>query len=111
MPSPRTPSRTSSGPRWPGSCSRGRSADRLVGTLSGGELFRATLACLLLAEQAPRLLLLDEPTNNLDLASVRQLVDALASYGGALIVARHDEPLLVDLGISRRIELETSPSR
>jgi ATPase subunit of ABC transporter with duplicated ATPase domains len=84
---------------------RGRAADRQVGGLSGGELFRATLACLLLAEPAPRLLLLDEPTNNLDVASVGQLVDALASYGGALLVASHDEPFLADIGITRRIAL------
>jgi ATPase subunit of ABC transporter with duplicated ATPase domains len=90
---------------------RGRSADRLVGSLSGGELFRATLACLLLAEPAPRLLLLDEPTNNLDLASVRQLVDALASYGGALVVASHDEPFLAEVGITRRVELTTRGGR
>jgi ATPase subunit of ABC transporter with duplicated ATPase domains len=84
---------------------RGRSADRLVGTLSGGELFRATLACLLLAEPAPRLLLLDEPTNNLDLASVRQLVGSLHGYGGALLVASHDEAFLANLGITRRVEV------
>jgi ATPase subunit of ABC transporter with duplicated ATPase domains len=84
---------------------RGRAADRQVGALSGGELFRATLACLLLAEPAPRLLLLDEPTNNLDLASVRQLVSALASYRGALMVASHDEAFLAEIGITRRIEL------
>ena len=80
-------------------------ADRVVGSLSGGELFRATLAALLLAEPAPRLLLLDEPTNNLDVASVRQLVAALAAYRGALLVASHDEPFLAEIGISRRVEL------
>jgi len=84
---------------------RGRAADRLVGSLSGGELFRATLACLLLAEPAPKLLLLDEPTNNLDLASVRELTDALDSYAGALVVASHDERFLSEIGITRRIEL------
>ncbi|MBO9520092.1 MAG: ABC-F family ATP-binding cassette domain-containing protein [Nocardioidaceae bacterium] len=84
---------------------RGRAADRVVGALSGGELFRATLACLLLAEPAPRLLLLDEPTNNLDLASVGQLVGALSSYGGALLVASHDERFLADIGVTRRIAL------
>jgi ATPase subunit of ABC transporter with duplicated ATPase domains len=84
---------------------RGRAADRPVGSLSGGELFRATLAALLLATPAPRLLLLDEPTNNLDLASVRQLVSALAAYQGALVVASHDEAFLADIAISRRLEL------
>ena len=41
---------------------RGDRADQLVGTLSGGERLRATLAALLLAEPTPQLLLLDEPT-------------------------------------------------
>jgi ATPase subunit of ABC transporter with duplicated ATPase domains len=65
----------------------------------------AVRASLLLAEPAPRLLLLDEPTNNLDLASVRQLVGALHGYGGALLVASHDEAFLADLGVIRRVEL------
>src|SRR5262249_52965795 len=73
---------------------RGRRADQQAGTLSGGELLRATLAMLLLAEPAPQLLLLDEPTNNLDMASVRQLSGALRSYRGALLVASHDVPFL-----------------
>ena len=62
---------------------RGAAADQQVGTLSGGERFRATLASLLLADPAPQLLLLDEPTNNLDLASYDALVTALAGHRGA----------------------------
>ena len=85
---------------------RGRRADQQVGTLSGGELFRAALATLLLAEPAPQLLLLDEPTNSLDMASVRQLSGALRSYQGALIVASHDRPFLCDLGITRWLGLD-----
>ena len=87
---------------------RGRRADQQAGTLSGGELFRAALAALLLAEPAPQLLLLDEPTNNLDMASVRQLAGALRSYQGALIVASHDVPFLRGLGLTRwpRIDRE-----
>jgi ATPase subunit of ABC transporter with duplicated ATPase domains len=81
---------------------------RPVGTLSGGERFRATLAALLLAEPAPQLLILDEPTNNLDLDSVRQLSAALAGYEGALLVASHDERLLSDLSLHRRLELGRS---
>lgn len=85
---------------------RGRRADQEVGTLSGGERFRATLAALLLAEPAPQLLLLDEPTNNLDLASVRQLVEALQSYQGALIVVSHDVSFLRELGLTRWLRLD-----
>jgi ATPase subunit of ABC transporter with duplicated ATPase domains len=84
---------------------RGDRADRAVGTLSGGERFRATLAALLLAEPPPQLLLLDEPTNNLDPGSVRELVHALESYRGALIVASHDLPLLRELRPDRWVEL------
>ncbi|HEY3483174.1 MAG TPA: ABC-F family ATP-binding cassette domain-containing protein [Streptomyces sp.] len=85
---------------------RGGRADQLVGSLSGGERFRATLAALMLAEPAPQLLMLDEPTNNLDMASVRQLTTALASYQGALIVASHDLPFLRELEINRWLRLE-----
>ncbi|MGW3342390.1 ABC-F family ATP-binding cassette domain-containing protein [Nonomuraea rubra] len=80
---------------------RGERVNQAVGTLSGGERFRATLAALLSAEPPPQLLLLDEPTNNLDLASVRQLAQALSAYRGALIVASHDLPFLDTLGITR----------
>lgn len=82
---------------------RGRDADQRASTLSGGERLRATLACLLLAEPPPQLLLLDEPTNNLDLASVRHVVEALRTYEGAFIVVSHDERFLDDLGLTRRI--------
>lgn len=85
---------------------KGARADQTAGTLSGGERFRATLAALVLAEPAPQLLLLDEPTNNLDLASVRQLSAALASYQGALIVAGHDLPFLEGIGVTRWLRLD-----
>jgi len=60
---------------------------------------------LLLAEPPPQLLMLDEPTNNLDLSSVGQLRDALASYNGALVIASHDVPFLREIGITRWVEL------
>ncbi len=84
---------------------RGERADRLAGTLSGGERFRAVLAALLLAKPAPQLLLLDEPTNNLEMASVRQLSLALEGYRGAVLVASHDLPFLRLAGITRWLRL------
>jgi ATPase subunit of ABC transporter with duplicated ATPase domains len=89
---------------------RGERADRVAGTLSGGERFRAVLAALLLAQPAPQLLLLDEPTNSLDLASVRQLSQALEGYRGALIVASHDLPFLRSAGITRWLRLDPTLS-
>ncbi|MGW1840251.1 ATP-binding cassette domain-containing protein [Streptomyces sp. BBFR2] len=80
---------------------KGARAEALVGTLSGGERFRAALAATMLAAPAPQLLMLDEPTNNLDLSGVRQLTAALASYQGALVIAGHDLPFLESVGITR----------
>ena len=84
---------------------RGARADAAAGTLSGGERFRAVLAALLLADPPPQFLLLDEPTNSLDLASARQLSQALSCYQGALLVASHDVPFLASIGITRWLRL------
>jgi ATPase subunit of ABC transporter with duplicated ATPase domains len=85
---------------------RGARADQAAGSLSGGERFRAVLAALLLADPPPQLLLLDEPTNNLDLASVRQLSQALSCYRGALVVVSHDITFLHSVGITRWLALD-----
>jgi ATPase subunit of ABC transporter with duplicated ATPase domains len=84
---------------------RGARGDAAAGTLSGGERFRAVLAALLLADPPPQFLLLDEPTNSLDLASVRQLSQALSCYQGALLIASHDVPFLASIGITRWLRL------
>src|SRR5499427_438869 len=89
---------------------RGARADQVAGTLSGGERFRAVLAALLLADPPPQLLLLDEPTNSLDMASVRQLSQALSCYRGALLVASHDVPFLRSIGITRWLRLSRDGS-
>ena len=84
---------------------RGARAHLPVGVLSGGELLRATLACVLFAEPAPQLLLLDEPTNNLDLVSVAQLEGALTAYRGAFVVVSHDDRFLAEIKVDRWLRL------
>jgi ATPase subunit of ABC transporter with duplicated ATPase domains len=78
--------------------------DDRVERLSGGETILAALAALFL--RRPDVLLLDEPTNNLDLASVRQLSQALDGYRGAIVVASHDLPFLRSAGITRWLRLD-----
>ncbi len=87
---------------------RGAVVERPVGSLSGGERFRVALAALLLAEPPAQLLILDEPTNNLDLDTVDQLVAALESYRGGLLVVSHDHHFLSRLGIDRFIGLDAA---
>ena len=85
---------------------RGAAAMRIVETLSGGEVLRAALACVLGAGQPPEFLILDEPTNHLDLDTLSVLEDGLRSYDGALLVASHDERFLAAIGIERRVMLK-----
>ncbi len=84
---------------------RNRQVWQPVATLSGGELLRAGLACVLSAAQPPQLLLLDEPTNHLDLPSIEVIETALAAFDGALIVVSHDRTFLEAVGIDREMAL------
>lgn len=78
-----------------------------VGTLSGGEMLRAGLACILGSPTPPELLVLDEPTNHLDLDSIAAIEAALLAFDGALLVVSHDEAFLEAIRISRRVDLGT----
>lgn len=86
---------------------RGDAIYRSVGSLSGGERFRVALARLLLADPPPQLIVLDEPTNDLDPQTVDQLIAALASYRGGLLVVSHDDAFLGRLHLSKRLLLHT----
>jgi ATPase subunit of ABC transporter with duplicated ATPase domains len=76
-----------------------------VSTLSGGQMLRAGLACVLGGRNPPPLLILDEPTNHLDLDSIATVERGLSAYDGALLVISHDEVFLDAIGITRRLEL------
>jgi len=66
--------------------------ERKVGELSGGERSKLLLASIFLS--GANFLLLDEPTNNLDLESRHALVQALADFGGSVLMVAHDRHLL-----------------
>ena len=67
----------------------GDDVDKPAGVLSGGEKTRLSLALLVVS--AANVLLLDEPTNNLDPASRGEILGALRTFKGAVVLVTHDE--------------------
>jgi ATP-binding cassette subfamily F protein uup len=67
-------------------------ADRLMGTLSGGEKRRVALCRSIVSN--PDLLILDEPTNHLDTDSIEWMAQYLKKFRGAFLVATHDRYFL-----------------
>jgi ATPase subunit of ABC transporter with duplicated ATPase domains len=84
---------------------RAEAALQVVSTLSGGQLLRAGLACVLGGTSPPPLLILDEPTNHLDIDSIATVEAGLSAYDGALLVVSHDRAFLEAIGIMREVEL------
>ncbi|GHB33345.1 ABC transporter ATP-binding protein [Streptomyces viridiviolaceus] len=66
----------------------GDDAGKRVGVLSGGEKTRLALAGLV--HCGANVLLLDEPTNNLDPASRAEVLAAVGTYPGAIVMVTHD---------------------
>jgi ATPase subunit of ABC transporter with duplicated ATPase domains len=67
----------------------GDDANKPAKVLSGGEKTRLALASLVVS--SANVLLLDEPTNNLDPASREEVLEAIRTYEGAIVLVTHDE--------------------
>ncbi len=81
----------------------GDDVNKPAAVLSGGEKTRLALATLVVS--SANVLMLDEPTNNLDPASREEILGALRSYAGAVVLVTHDEGAVEALAPERLILL------
>ena len=81
----------------------GDDVEKKAGVLSGGEKTRLALATIVAS--SANVLLLDEPTNNLDPASRAEILGALSSYEGAVVMVSHDEGAVAALNPERVVLL------
>ena len=81
----------------------GENVFKPISVLSGGE--KAKLCFAIMALNRGNVLVLDEPTNHLDLNTKEVLEDALAEFGGTIILVSHDRYLLNKVA-SRIIEIK-----
>ena len=79
-----------------------------VSVLSGGERAKLCFAHLILTRG--NVLILDEPTNHIDLGTKEVLEDALAEFGGTIILVSHDR-YLINKVADRVIELSPEGAR
>jgi ATPase subunit of ABC transporter with duplicated ATPase domains len=77
----------------------GDDVEKPAGVLSGGEKTRLALASLVVS--SANVLLLDEPTNNLDPASREEILRALSTFTGAVVLVSHDEGAVLALNPER----------
>lgn len=76
----------------------GNKVFQTVGSLSGGEKTRLSMA--LLCARPYNMLILDEPTTYLDVTSQRIILEALKSYKGTLLLVSHTEQFVQELNMS-----------
>jgi len=81
----------------------GDKAFQKIGSLSGGEKTRLSIALLLV--QNYNLLILDEPTTYLDVLSQRLILEALKQYKGAILIVSHNPDFIDELKVTRKFYL------
>ncbi len=80
--------------------------DKSCAVLSGGEMLRLALCCMVLQNKAPDIIFLDEPVNNLDLSNIQMLAKIFSGYQGTLIVISHDKGFLEEADIVEELPLQ-----